>query len=231
MEAYQFAGYSGQTPNLAWRLNASPAIRDRIAVLNRDVASSLGYHRTDAERDLMSILKARPSEAGPDHPLCEERLSAWGVYHRFPSKLGALMLLARLKGWLKSPLLNGIPPLPDPDAGFKALTAYVQTRSPTLVAPDVRRPHSAGHTPQSKQISLHCLNLTRRTVGTSSAPPPPTWLGCRRSLRITQIFGRSIAEPCAEDRACHATGIGHPVRHRSCVQGTRLCARSSTPLV
>lgn len=104
MEAYTAAGYSGKTANLAWRLNASPPIRDRLAALNRDLATTLSYHRADAERDLVSILQARPSEASPDHPLCEERLSAWGPYHRFPSKLGTLMLLARLKGWLHLPI-------------------------------------------------------------------------------------------------------------------------------
>jgi hypothetical protein len=99
MAAYHAAGYEGGSANLAWRLNHIPAVRARIAELNGTVETITGYGKDDAVRDLVAIIHARPSEAGPDHPLCERRLTSWGEYHRFPSKLAALTLLARLCHW------------------------------------------------------------------------------------------------------------------------------------
>jgi hypothetical protein len=105
MAAYHDAGYTGDTPNLAWRLNSLPAVQARIAELNGGVADAVGYRRDDAIRDLVAIIRAHPKEAGPDHPLCEERMTSWGPYHRFPSKLAAITLLMKILGWkdLKPP--------------------------------------------------------------------------------------------------------------------------------
>jgi hypothetical protein len=127
MEAYQASGYKGDTPNLAWRLNSRPAIKDRIAELKSGVETAIGYHREDAMGDLIAIIHACPEHASPDHPYCETRVTSWGVYHRFPSKLGAMTLLARMLGWHSPP---GQPLSPtDPNAGFKNLAEFLSKRS------------------------------------------------------------------------------------------------------
>jgi hypothetical protein len=126
MASYHAAGYTGHSPNLAWRLNSMPAVRARINELNGEVENTLGYHRDDAARDLILIIRATPSEVGPDHPYCEKRVTSWGTYHRFPSKLVALTLLARLLNW------NGPTKLQvahDPDKGFKDLHEFISKRS------------------------------------------------------------------------------------------------------
>jgi phage terminase small subunit len=126
MEAYHAAGYTGDSPNLAWRLNSLPAVKARIAELNGGVEAVTGYGKDDAIRDLVAILRSRPSDAGPDHPLCEMRMSAWGQYHRFPSKLATITLLAKMLGWAQ-PMQVQIDH--DPDAGFKQLTESLRHRS------------------------------------------------------------------------------------------------------
>jgi hypothetical protein len=72
------------------------------------------------------IIRATPSEVGPDHPFCEQRMTSWGQHVRFPSKMAALTLLARMLGW------NGptkVEVAHDPDAGFKKLRECISTRS------------------------------------------------------------------------------------------------------
>jgi len=99
MAAYHAAGYTGDSPNLAWRLNSMPEIQARIAELNGGVEAATGYGKDDAVRDLVAIVHANPAHAGPAHPLSEERRTSWGSYHRFPSKLNAIALLTKMFGW------------------------------------------------------------------------------------------------------------------------------------
>jgi hypothetical protein len=126
MAAYHAAGYTGDTPNLAWRLNSMPAVKARIAELNGGVETATGYRKDDAIRDLVTIIHALPSQAGPDHPLCEMRHSGWGSYHRFPSKLAAISLLIKMLGWAH-PERGEVEH--DPDAGFKKLAECIRHRS------------------------------------------------------------------------------------------------------
>jgi hypothetical protein len=126
LSSYHAAGYTGDSANLAWRLNSKPEIQSRIAELNGGVADAVGYHKDDAVRDLIFIIRATPTGVGPDHPFCETRMTSWGAYHRFPSKLGALTLLARLLNW------NGpskVQVAHDPDRGFKQLYEFISRRS------------------------------------------------------------------------------------------------------
>jgi hypothetical protein len=123
MSAYHAAGYTGDTPNLAWRLNSMPAVQARIAELNGTVEVATGYAKDDAIRDLAAIIRSRPEQASSDHPLCEERVSAWGSYHRFPSKLGAIALLIRMLGW-RQPLQE-----PPPRDTLQEWLAKVRARS------------------------------------------------------------------------------------------------------
>jgi hypothetical protein len=127
MEAYHAAGYKGDTANLASRLSSNPAVIARIAQLNNGVESATGYQREHAIGDLIAIIQASPGQASEDHPYCETRVTSWGSYHRFPSKLGAITLLARILGW--HPPLGQCPTPPDPNAGFKSLAASLSTRA------------------------------------------------------------------------------------------------------
>ena len=123
MAAYRAAGYTGGTANLAWRLSSMPAVKARIAALNGGVECAAGYHRDDAIRDLITIIRARPSEAGEDHPFCETRLTSWGNYHRFPSKLAAISLLSRMRGWHKP---TQVQIEHDPDASLRGFYERIQ---------------------------------------------------------------------------------------------------------
>jgi hypothetical protein len=122
MAAYQAAGFTGGAPHLAWRINNHPPVQARIAKLNGGVETLTGYRRDDLVRDLISIIRARPSEATEDHPLCETRMTAWGLYYRFPSKLVALLLLSRLHRWHEAPLVPH-----DPDANLNAFLARIRS--------------------------------------------------------------------------------------------------------
>jgi hypothetical protein len=91
-----------------------------------------GYTKDDAVRDLVAIVHARPIDAGPDHPLCEARMTSWGKYHRFPSKLAAITLLARICGWVavatrRAEAEAARPPY-DPDAKLRAFLVGVRER-------------------------------------------------------------------------------------------------------
>lgn len=121
MAAFRAAGYPGSTPNLACRLNRMPKIQARIGEMNLAVSAGTGYRKPDAVHDLVQIIQACPSQAQPDHPLCEMRMSPWGPYHRFPSKLGALTLLIRLLGW-RGPIEPAPASTPASDASMLAVT-------------------------------------------------------------------------------------------------------------
>ena len=71
MAAYHAAGYTGDTPNLAWRLNSMPAVKARIAELNGTVEAATGYARTTPSVTWWPSSDSHPAQAGPDHPLCE----------------------------------------------------------------------------------------------------------------------------------------------------------------
>jgi hypothetical protein len=51
--------------------------------------------------DLAQILKAKPSDADHDNPLCELVMTKAGPAALFPSKIQAMTLMARLCGWEK----------------------------------------------------------------------------------------------------------------------------------
>src|SRR6187455_3303741 len=99
MEAYHAAGYVGTVAQLATKVSQHPDVKARIMELHNAAATVVAYEKLDAIKDLVSIIKARPSEAAPEHPLCEVRTGRQGQYHRFPSKLRALSRLAKIMGW------------------------------------------------------------------------------------------------------------------------------------
>ena len=99
MEAYHAAGYVGVLPQVASKVSQHPDVKARLMELHNAAAKVMAYERLDAIKDLVAIIKARPSEAKPDHPLCEVRTGRSGQYHRFPSKLGAMARLVKIMGW------------------------------------------------------------------------------------------------------------------------------------
>ena len=99
MEAYHSAGYVGILPQLASKVSQHPDVKARIMELHNAAATVVAYAKLDVINDLVSIIKARPSEASPVNPLCEVRNGRQGQYHRFPSKLRALARLAKIMGW------------------------------------------------------------------------------------------------------------------------------------
>lgn len=74
-------------------------ISSRILEIQQRGAAKVERGIADAVAIAWEILDARPSEARMDHPRGELRMSKAGPYVTFPSKLGALEALAKLKGW------------------------------------------------------------------------------------------------------------------------------------
>ena len=103
MEAYHAAGYVGSLPQVASKVSQHPDVKARLMELHNAAAKVMAYERLDAIKDLLTIIKARPSEAKPDHPLCEVRTGRDGQYHRFPSKLRAMARLVKIMGWDEPP--------------------------------------------------------------------------------------------------------------------------------
>ena len=99
MDAYRAAGFVGQSPQVASSVSRHPDVKARILELHNAAATVIAYERLDAIRDLVTIINAKPSEATPDHPLCEARTGRQGKYHRFPSKLRAMARLVKIMGW------------------------------------------------------------------------------------------------------------------------------------
>jgi hypothetical protein len=124
-EAYKNAGYVGNTRVAAVFISQLRRVQERIAELNGDLAAAAGYGKEDVVSDLVRIIRARPEEEGPNHPMCEQRRCAGGTYYRFPSKLRALALLARVKGWYE-PIKVEV--RHDPDAKMKQLRECIAAR-------------------------------------------------------------------------------------------------------
>jgi hypothetical protein len=121
-EAYRNAGYVGNTKVAAAFISQLPRVQERIAELNGDLAAATGYGKEEVVGDLVRIIRARPEEEGPNHPMCEQRRCAGGTYYRFPSKLRALALLARVKGWYE-PIKVEV--RPDPEAKARAWERFL----------------------------------------------------------------------------------------------------------
>jgi hypothetical protein len=112
MEAYRAAGYVGELPQIASKVSQHPDVKARLMELHNAAAKVMAYERLDAIKDLLTIVKARPSEAAADHPLCEVRTGRNGQYHRFPSKLRAMARLVKIMGWDEPPKVNDEEPEP-----------------------------------------------------------------------------------------------------------------------
>jgi hypothetical protein len=59
----------------------------------------VAYEIADAVEFCVKVIQAKPSEAGPDNPLSEIKMSKAGPYFAFPDKRACLDLLSKLKGW------------------------------------------------------------------------------------------------------------------------------------
>jgi hypothetical protein len=102
MKAYQAAGYQGHSAKFGPRIQAHPAVQGRIEAL-REMATKAEpdgtYKKHEAINDLITIIRAAPVEANEENPLCETRMGVEGLYYRFPCKIHAFSLLARVMGW------------------------------------------------------------------------------------------------------------------------------------
>jgi hypothetical protein len=98
-EAYREAGYVGKGDHNCTVVNRRADVRARVAELHQGVAERIAYEKLDAVKDLVTIIRALPSEARKGHPLAEGRWSSAGRFYRFPDKLEALAQLIRLMGW------------------------------------------------------------------------------------------------------------------------------------
>lgn len=103
--AYVLAGYKPDRKG-ASILNRRPEVKARIAELNADAARAATYEKVDAIRDIIAIIRARPTDGGPDNHLCNRHMSSRGEYFTFPDKLRAIERLARMLNWdtVESPI-------------------------------------------------------------------------------------------------------------------------------
>jgi hypothetical protein len=81
-EACRNAEYVGNTKVAAAFISQLPRVQERIAELNGDLAAAAGYGKDDVVGDLVRIIRAKPEEEGPNHPVCEQRGCAGGTMRR-----------------------------------------------------------------------------------------------------------------------------------------------------
>jgi hypothetical protein len=99
-KAYVEAGYApGSAETTGPRLARSPAVKARVAALLAAADASARLEREEAMDRLVKIILAKPSDAGPDNPLCEIRMSKAGPYYAFPCKIECIRLLGKYCGW------------------------------------------------------------------------------------------------------------------------------------
>lgn len=96
--AFQAAGYKSHRSNAA-RLSGNDSVRKRVAELQEAQAAKSELGRDQLRQFYIGVILAKPSDAGPDNPLCELRMSKAGPYYAFPCKLGAAAALAKQCGW------------------------------------------------------------------------------------------------------------------------------------
>lgn len=80
---------------------ANDSIQARVAEIRAENERKSEVGREEALKFCADVIRAKPSDAGPDNPLCELKMSKAGPYYAFPDKLGALARLASLCGWDK----------------------------------------------------------------------------------------------------------------------------------
>jgi hypothetical protein len=107
--AYKAAGYRGSASD-ASKMARRPAVKARITELCQAAADSAVYDRQYVVRKLVAIIEAPPSEAKPEHPLCEKRMIGKEAHYLFPPKLEAIEALNKMMGWHQSPKSEPTPP-------------------------------------------------------------------------------------------------------------------------
>lgn len=99
-QAYAEAGYSAKDADTAGpRLSGNVGVAARIAALKAAQADKCEFDRDELRKFLVGVLKAKPSEADADNPLCDLVMTKMGPAMVFPSKLQAAAQLAKLCGW------------------------------------------------------------------------------------------------------------------------------------
>lgn len=87
--AYEEAGYDARgasADSAAERLMRSVEVAGLIEELRAENRKASKLEAADILKFYAEIMQAKPSEAGPDNPLCEVRMSKQGPYYAFPCK-------------------------------------------------------------------------------------------------------------------------------------------------
>lgn len=101
-EAYRLAGYSAKgnaAESGASRLLRNAKVSQYIENLRRQAAEASEIEREEMISVVCEIIRAKPSEASAENPLCELKMSKAGEYYAFPSKAWAIDKLCKLMGW------------------------------------------------------------------------------------------------------------------------------------
>ena len=86
-------------PALARSTQVKLRIEELRDQANEIATQKIGFEKEDLIRVAVGIVNGKPSEAGPDNPLCVMKMSVQGPYYVFPDKKGFGDLLAKLCGW------------------------------------------------------------------------------------------------------------------------------------
>lgn len=97
VEAYVKAGFKRNEGN-AIRLKGNERVLARVEELKAEAAKGVVYGLAQMREDLIAIIHGKPIEAGPEHPLCELKMSKAGLYYAFPSKTSAMEMLNKIDG-------------------------------------------------------------------------------------------------------------------------------------
>lgn len=76
-----------------------PEIAERIAELKANLEAKGLITREELLAFYVDVLKASPSEASKESPLCELKMSKAGEYYAFPCKMKAADSIKKMLGW------------------------------------------------------------------------------------------------------------------------------------
>jgi hypothetical protein len=100
--AYEKAGFKARGASAdteASKTLRNPKVAKRLQSLRQEAAARATITRDDAIVMLAAILRAKPSEASLDNPLCELRMNRGIPYAVFPDKARCLERLAKMLAW------------------------------------------------------------------------------------------------------------------------------------
>jgi hypothetical protein len=200
MDAYREAGYEGEAPQTASKVSQNSEVKARLMELHNAAATVMAFQRLDLINDLVTIIKASPSEAAADHPLCEVHHGRQGKYHRFPPKLRAMARLIKIMAWDEP---DNDPNKEDPAPPRDTLKEWLfRERNRHQIAAAARRkdppdPDAADewHEPGESSTSTGDANPSQATPDASGAAPVPVPLSPKQEAFAQARFaGMGVME-------------------------------------